>query len=80
MMMKKAIAMAVAMAMAAMVTVQTMTRNPPRKVGSLGNRKPRQLKQNLALEVEVEVEVEVVEAIEASKPPISGVQMSKVGP
>ena len=78
MMMKKAIAMAVAMAMAAMVTVQTMTRNPPRKVGSLGNRKPRQLKQNLALEVEVEVEV--VEAIEASKPPISGVQMSKVGP
>ena len=78
MMMKKAIAMAVAMAMAAMVTVQTMTRNPPRKVGNLGNRKPRQLKQNLALEVEVEVEV--VEAIEASKPPISGVQMSKVGP
>ena len=78
MMMKKAIAMAVAMAMAAMVTVQTMTRNPPRKVGNLGNRKPRQLEQNLALEVEVEVEV--VEAIEASKPPISGVQMSKVGP
>ena len=76
MMMKKAIAMAVAVAMAAMVTVQTMTRNPPRKVGNLGNRKPRQLEQNLALEVEVEV----VEAIEASKPPISGVQMSKVGP
>lgn len=74
MIMTTATAMAMAMAMVAMVTVQTMTKNnPPGKVGSLSNRNPRQLKQGLVLEVEV------VEAIEASKPPIPRAQMSKVG-